>query len=111
MNSKSTEILSFVQALRKTLNHPSILFKGDSELSDSMRSYVDVDVKEKESVWESSFKFKFLFDVLNKIKELKDLSEKIIIVSYFTQTLDMVGILCEELKFKIVRLDGKVQAW
>lgn len=109
MNYKSTEILSFVQALRKTLNHPNLLFKDDSELSSSMRSYIDF--KERDGDWESSFKFKFLFDVLNGIKELKDLSEKIIIVSYFTQTLDMAEILCEEMKFKNVRLDGKVQPW
>lgn len=44
------------------------------------------------------------------MKNLNDPKEKIIIVSYFAQTLDMIEDLCKQLGFKLVRLDGQVAA-
>jgi len=102
------EVLPFIMALRKILNHPHILLKDDSELSKQLQRYLFQ--KTNEFGWDCSHKFKFLVNVLNHVKSLQDPSEKIIIVSYFTQTLDMIEKLCREMGFKLVRLDGKVPA-
>lgn len=95
-------------ALRKTINHPYILLKDDSNISKTLQRFLFE--KSSDFGWECSFKFKFLSDILQHIKNLSDTSEKIIIVSYFTQTLDMIEDLCKEMGFKLVRLDGKVAA-
>jgi len=95
-------------ALRKILNHPHILLKDDSELSKQLQKYLFQ--KNGDFSWDCSYKFKFMNQILTHIKNLNDPKEKIIIVSYFAQTLDMIQNLCEEKGFKIVRLDGQVAA-
>ena len=90
------------------MNHPHILLKDNSELATQLQKYLFQ--KTSEFGWDVSYKFKFLKDILTHIKDLEDFNEKIIIVSYFTQTLDMIEDLCREMGFKLVRLDGKVAA-
>lgn len=96
--------------LRKILNHPFLLTKDGNELSRYLQQFLLTNKMNVENKWEFSAKFQFLFNILTKIKSNNDIGEKIIIVSYFSQTLDMVEELCKSFGFKLVRLDGKVAA-
>ena len=108
LENKTGEVLPFIMVLRKILNHPHILMKDDTELSKQLQKYLFQ--KKTDFSWDCSFKFKFLTQILTYMKNLNDPKEKIIIVSYFAQTLDMIEDLCKQLGFKLVRLDGQVAA-
>lgn len=102
------DVLSFIIILRKILNHPYILLNDNTELAKEIQKYLFQ--KNTKFGWDLSYKFKFLTQILERVKSLNDLAEKIIIVSYYSQTLNMVEDLCKEMGFKLVRLDGKVPA-
>lgn len=54
---------------------------------------------------EVSYKMNFVLDVCLKAVE-KD--EKVIVVSYFTSTLDFIGKILKDNDISFVKLDGKV---
>ena len=105
LNEGFSDILCFICSARKLLNHPQLIYQDNNESSLNFKKYFKNDYKSNN--WDLSNKFKFLSDILDKIFENSD---KIIIVSYYTQTLDLIQDFCNEKSFKTVRLDGKVAA-
>ncbi|EGR29425.1 snf2 family n-terminal domain protein [Ichthyophthirius multifiliis] len=114
-NENQTAVLTLLTSIRKILNHPQILYTDqENKNSFEFKQYFPHDFQLND--WANSVKTQFLKDILYQIKDqqkLKNQKEKIIIVSYYTQTLDLIQQLInqhESEHFKILRLDGSVQS-
>ena len=75
--------MGFLNLFRKLFTHPSLL------KNDRLNKY-DIEDFSEDVQEEVSFKINFVMDVCkNKVRK----GEKVIIVSYFTSTLDFIGKL------------------
>lgn len=100
----SVEALQVISALRKLCNHPRLL-AGDSLLhklypwlAESLRPHARSDVLE------DSAKLAFLDAIAQNIRRDHD---KLVIVSNYTQTLDVLGAWCKKRAYPYFQLDGK----
>lgn len=106
-NSMTTDSLSLINTFRKLCNSPSLL-KDDtlfldivSKASDSTE---DVDFRNQLSKKIKSGKMMTLIKIINEIVSTTD--DKLVIVSNFTSTLDIIGTLLTGLDLPFLRLDG-----
>lgn len=105
--------LPYISFLRKLCNHPFLInaniIKKSYELSEtSLISELSPVVDEifavyKKGVFDKSGKFDVLAKLLRSIKEI---NERVVIVSHFTQTLDLIHEYCKAKNYKTSRLDG-----
>ncbi|CAB0004654.1 unnamed protein product [Nesidiocoris tenuis] len=95
--------LSVIMAMKKICNHPHLL-KQFSEGQDleSLSDILNGEIRENFRVEDSS-KMMFVDLVLNTLGRNR---EKIILVSNFTQTLDLLADLCSENRIDFLRFDG-----
>ena len=98
--------------LKKVCNHPHLLQTSTSnkarELEVFKAMFPDLISQQKSITYNPNFsgKLHVLMDLLSEIK-LKN--EKVVVVSYSTQTLDMLTTLCSKLDYKQIRLDGSTK--
>lgn len=112
--------LAAMTQLSKICNHPSLLLPKDSKasLTPLQVSISDVllgDDSPDDSEWRSrcsDAKFSGKFLVLQQMLDLirATTKDKVVIVSSFTKTLDLVGELAAQKDWKSVRLDGSTDA-
>ena len=102
--SASVEALQIISALRKLCNHPRLL-AGDNLLH-KMYPWLAGMLKShaKTDVLEDSAKLAFLDAIVTNIRKDKD---KLVIVSNYTQTLDVLGAWCKKRGYPYFQLDGK----
>ncbi|KAL4455490.1 hypothetical protein ABPG74_012642 [Tetrahymena malaccensis] len=98
--------------MRKLLNHPQLIYTDvGNQTSQEFKQFFPQDYQLDD--WEASFKFKFISDLLDQMKQIEiaqKSTERIIIVSYWTQTLDVLQTMIKQKELKFVRLDGSVNA-
>ncbi|KAL1139651.1 hypothetical protein AAG570_006629, partial [Ranatra chinensis] len=108
-NTKETVAhLSVITALKKICNHPHLVRKdGDSTFEDESLTKVLNDIfvefNAQEPLIEDSSKLQVVHALLKFLSMKK---EKIVLVSNYTQTLDLLEALCEQHGFKYLRFDG-----
>ncbi|KAI9004159.1 SNF2 family N-terminal domain-containing protein [Gaertneriomyces semiglobifer] len=92
-------ILGCITNLKKLMNAPQLL-------SQEHRANIpDVPAEMKSTDIHYSGKLIVLFALLRKIKT--QTNEKVVIVSNYTETLDIIAAICEERTYSYLRLDGK----
>ena len=100
--------LKAIGVLKKLCNHPDLI-KLDEELD----NYNDLDIPDDYSIptgksrdvqTQFSGKFAILERFLHKIKTESD--DKIVLISNYTQTLDLIERMCRNRHYASVRLDG-----
>jgi len=99
------DAFSVILVLRKLLNHPQLLYNDNSECGRAGVGSFPENLLQL-NLWENSIKFQFTKDLIDNMKT----GDKMIIVSYFTQTLDLIEKLCNSSNVKFLRLDGQVAA-
>lgn len=106
-NSMTTDSLSLINTFRKLCNSPSLL-KDDSlfldVVSKSSETQEDVDFRNQLSKKIKSGKMMTLIKIINEIISSTD--DKLVVVSNFTSTLDIIGTLLTGLNLPFLRLDG-----
>ncbi|RZF43998.1 hypothetical protein LSTR_LSTR007270 [Laodelphax striatellus] len=109
--------LSILIQLKKISNHPFLIIRhddGDEDESNAEDSKNDVS-KHLTSILESnggttendSSKLNVLAALLNS---LRNTNEKVVVVSYYKQTLDLIAAFCEQKQYTYSRLDGSTPA-
>lgn len=116
-SSPVRSFLPYISFLRKLCNHPFLINKSIVEKSYKLKE--DSLICELSSVVSQIFN-KFpkgalqksgKFDVLVKLmSSIKEMEEKVVVVSHFTQTLDLIEQFCKLKNYKILRLDGSTPA-
>ena len=109
--------LMCIAALKKLCNHPSLLYRKISEeqienqtltdaetLYDDLQTYYPLDYDP--NISEHSGKLKVLENLLQNIKTHAP-GERVVVVSNYTQTLDVIQGLCERNEYQFLRLDGQ----
>ena len=120
---KVKDALSYIQMMQKLCNHPKILelscggkAKGLSKEELALFGVpIDTpgaDEKEHNKIYpELSGKMEVLhnlMDVMWKDQDAKRPPDKIVVISVYTQTLDLVQRMCKGKKWPVVRLDGSL---
>lgn len=104
--------LKAVGLLRKLCNHPDLLnLPTDIEGSERVlpEDYIpkrDRRGRDREIKTWYSGKLMVLERMLERIR--RDTNDKIVIISNFTQTLDIIEQMCRTMKYRSLRLDGKM---
>ncbi|KAJ3036174.1 helicase [Rhizophlyctis rosea] len=96
----ASNILKYITTLKKLVNSPDLISGEDSSdaaENDELQSTVGASC-------ERSGKLKLLMELLNEIKETTQ--EKVVVVSNWTQTLDVIQSICKEREYPHLRLDG-----
>lgn len=100
--------LKAIGVLKKLCNHPSLInLKDELDNYDKLEipdGYDHVGSKNKDVQTEFSGKFSILERFLHKIKTESD--DKIVLISNYTQTLDLIERMCRSRHYGSVRLDG-----
>jgi Superfamily II DNA/RNA helicases, SNF2 family len=91
--------------MRKLLNSPNLLFEDKSDTASIAIGAFNGQVTGEE-IWNFSNKLLFTKQLIEHMEP----SDKLIIVSYFTQTLDLIERICDATNSKFLRLDGQVAA-
>ena len=118
----SGQVLSAITTVRKLMNHPKLIYDLVTESKKNGRSATTgfesckdlLQPSMFESVrgalpkgWEEfSGKFAVAARMLNLLR--RNTKDRVVIVSNFTQTLDLFTQLCRENKYPFVRLDGSI---
>ncbi|CAR25334.1 DNA-dependent ATPase RAD54 [Lachancea thermotolerans CBS 6340] len=109
-DAKHTQPLKHIGVLKKLCNHPDLLrlpddIEGSEDLmpEDYQSSTVSKRGRSELQTWHSG-KFSILGRFLHKIKTESD--DKIVIISNYTQTLDLIEKMCRSSTYPVVRLDG-----
>eukprot|EP00922_Rhytidocystis_sp_ex-Travisia-forbesii_P025931 GHVS01038024.1.p1 GENE.GHVS01038024.1~~GHVS01038024.1.p1 ORF type:complete len:627 (-),score=84.32 GHVS01038024.1:448-2328(-) len=103
-------VLSGIQGLMKLCNHPSLILTNDSPLKgfegcEALLTEAGQQTKCRDRAVrvELSGKCHFLACLLQDIRTVGD---RVVIISNYTQTLDLFEKLCRQLGYSCVRLDG-----
>ncbi|GMT24601.1 hypothetical protein PFISCL1PPCAC_15898, partial [Pristionchus fissidentatus] len=107
------EPLVLIDLMRKASNHPAILFKhlqkGNDDGENRRVSYGSIlsvfprDFGTRSVGLADSGKLSVLVEMLSSFRMM---GECTVIVSQYTKTLDMIGLLCNSLGLRLYRLDG-----
>ncbi|XP_033229530.1 DNA repair and recombination protein RAD54B-like [Belonocnema kinseyi] len=95
--------LHTITALKKVCNHPNLFLSDQSNLLADLKAANLNYAFPKADSMEDSGKVKVVQALLRSLKET---SEKVVLVSYFTQTLDLLEKLCNLEGMSSCRLDG-----
>uniref|UniRef100_A0A8D8ES09 DNA repair and recombination protein RAD54-like n=1 Tax=Culex pipiens TaxID=7175 RepID=A0A8D8ES09_CULPI len=96
--------LQLITILKKICNHPSLISTTDSKNPDSLQNLLISQLPSWQHMGPAdSGKLAILESLLEALIERR---EKVVIVSYFSKTLDMIAGLCEHYNYKFCRLDG-----
>ncbi|XP_062543930.1 DNA repair and recombination protein RAD54B-like [Armigeres subalbatus] len=100
----STSPLQMITILKKICNHPSLIATTENIECESIIKLLN----DKIPAWQDmgptdSGKLAVLESLLEALIERQ---EKVVIVSYYSKTLDMIMGLCEHYNYKFCRLDG-----
>lgn len=109
----STEAaLQLIMILKKLCNSPSLFLKANSEdstPSETVQSLLDsVPTESLKLTPAASSKLRVLDTLLHHLR--KETDEKVVIVSNYTSTLDMIGNLLSSQDYPYLRLDGTTPA-
>lgn len=106
--------LSVILALKKLCNHPNLVHpksnsaeKVEESLYHSLGSVFPLGHRHDLTRTDHSGKMKVLEALL---KQMKSKKEKCVVVSHYTQTLDLLEDLCTSFNFPFKRLDGTTMA-
>ncbi|GER56642.1 DNA repair and recombination protein RAD54 [Striga asiatica] len=117
--AKQSKILAYITALKKLCNHPKLIYEtiksgspGTSGFEDCLRFFPQEMFSGRsgswnggEGVWvELSGKMHVLARLLAQLRNRTD--DRIVLVSNYTQTLDLFAQLCRERRYPFLRLDG-----
>ncbi|KVH93280.1 Helicase, C-terminal [Cynara cardunculus var. scolymus] len=100
---KQTKILAYITVLKKLCNHPKLIYdtiKSGIPGTSGSGSWTG-----GEGAWvELSGKMHVLARLLAQLRKRTD--DRIVLVSNYTQTLDLIVQLCRERRYPFLRLDG-----
>ncbi|XP_022746295.1 protein CHROMATIN REMODELING 25 [Durio zibethinus] len=117
--TKQTKILAYITALKKLCNHPKLIYDtirsgspGTAGFEDCMRFFPPEMFSGRSGSWtggdgawvELSGKMHVLARLLAHLRQRTD--DRIVLVSNYTQTLDLFAQLCRERRYPYLRLDG-----
>ncbi|KAF8779903.1 hypothetical protein HU200_002172 [Digitaria exilis] len=117
--AKQSKILAYITALKKLCNHPKLIYdtiksnnSGGSGFDDCLRFFPPELFSGRSGSWtggggmwvELSGKMHVLARLLGHLRLKTD--DRIVLVSNYTQTLDLFAQLCRERRYPYVRLDG-----
>ncbi|KAL1458048.1 hypothetical protein WDU94_008223 [Cyamophila willieti] len=102
--------LSVTHALRKICNHPGLVQRLDDEedgRQEDLKSFLSNYWSSlSDNIFSTSQSGKLLL-VESLLRDLEhNTKEKIVIVSYFTSTLDLFEVICKDMNYDYLRLDG-----
>ncbi|KAG7199060.1 hypothetical protein KM043_017962 [Ampulex compressa] len=99
--------LTILMTLKKICNHPRLLTAEENQYlqSNATASNQPFKLKCAESISTTEYAGKVSI-IQTLIKNIKNIDEKLVLVSYYTQTLDMLETLCSTEECKYLRLDG-----
>eukprot|EP00960_Hanusia_phi_P041972 755246-Hanusia_phi.AAC.2 len=108
-------VFTVISKLTKALNHPDLVTASlnDDENASNCSLKINVNVRDFfPAEYEPlnpchSGKLQFLFRLLEKVKA--STTDRIVIVSNYTTSLDFVDTICKKLAYKTVRLDGSTE--
>lgn len=116
---KQSKILAYITALKKLCNHPKLIYDtiksgspGTSDFEDCIRFFPPEMFSGRSGSWtggegawvELSGKMHVLARLLAHLRQRTD--DRIVLVSNYTQTLDLFAHLCRERRYPYLRLDG-----
>ncbi|KAL5541100.1 hypothetical protein UlMin_043386 [Ulmus minor] len=116
---KQSKILAYITALKKLCNHPKLIYDtikserpGTSGFEDCIRFFPPEMFSGRSGSWtggdgawvELSGKMHVLARLLAHLHQKTD--DRIVLVSNYTQTLDLFAQLCRERRYPYLRLDG-----
>ncbi|KAI8554472.1 hypothetical protein RHMOL_Rhmol05G0101900 [Rhododendron molle] len=116
---KQSKILAYITALKKLCNHPKLIYDtlksgspGTSGFEDCLRFFPQEMFSGRSGSWtggdgswvELSGKMHVLARLLAHLRQRTD--DRIVLVSNYTQTLDLFAQLCRERRYPVLRLDG-----
>lgn len=96
--------LKAIGMLKKLCNHPNLLNLPEDLEGCEKFMPEDYDYKAREVQTWLSGKFSILERFLNKLH--RETNDKIVLISNYTQTLDLIERLCRHKKYGVIRLDG-----
>ncbi|CAN6245995.1 unnamed protein product [Urochloa humidicola] len=117
--AKQSKILAYITVLKKLCNHPKLIYdtikssnSGGSGFDDCLRFFPPELFSGRSGSWtggggmwvELSGKMHVLARLLGHLRQKTD--DRIVLVSNYTQTLDLFVQLCRERRYPYVRLDG-----
>lgn len=102
--NNTTPALPVITALKKICNHPELFFTGKNEfLCDDLKNFTrDPNAKD---FTKKAYCGKISI-VQTLMRNLKKTDEKLVLISYYTQTLDLLEIVCKTEYLQFLRLDG-----
>ena len=101
--------LELIMILKKVCNSPSLLLKKGDKGEDTTRADIlDVIPQNLLSSANASGKIQVLDSLLDHIRTTTD--EKVVLVSNYTSTMDVLASLLASRSYKYIRLDGKTAA-
>lgn len=99
--------LAVITALKKVCNHPYLFTSENTNILEEILPSVPTNL----SAINSSFAYSSKFKVVQAIfQTLKRTQEKVVLVSYFTQTLNLLEKVCNSEGLQFCRLDGNTPA-
>ncbi|KAK7253202.1 hypothetical protein RIF29_37728 [Crotalaria pallida] len=116
---KQSKILAYITALKKLCNHPKLIYDtvrsgspGTSGFEDCIRFFPPEMLSGRSGSWtgghgawvELSGKMHVLARLLAHLRQCTN--DRIVLVSNYTQTLDLFAQLCRERRYPHLRLDG-----
>ncbi|XP_064461046.1 DNA repair and recombination protein RAD54B-like isoform X2 [Ornithodoros turicata] len=114
LSCDATSHLACILALRKLCNHPLLVQEPDEEILEPLQ--IDVQnvlppdlQRPGVSLELHSGKMRVVAKLLSSMWSVKPL-RRIVIVSSFTKTLDLLQQLCSQKKYPVVRLDGSTSS-
>ncbi|KAF4637890.1 hypothetical protein G7Y89_g182 [Cudoniella acicularis] len=108
MLGSSESSLQLITLLKKVCNAPSLLVKHDEEATPNSTASQLLEIIPPDLLQKSAVKASSKFRVLNQLVQYlsKHTSEKIVLVSNYTATLDIIGQQLASLSLPFLRLDG-----
>ncbi|XP_010534308.1 PREDICTED: protein CHROMATIN REMODELING 25 isoform X2 [Tarenaya hassleriana] len=117
--AKQSKVLAYITALKKLCNHPKLIYdtiktgsSGTMGFEDCLKFFPPEMFSGRSGTWtggdgawvELSGKMHVLARLLANLRQRTD--DRIVLVSNYTQTLDLFSQLCRERRYPYLRLDG-----
>lgn len=99
--------LTVITALKKICNHPYLFTSDKSTILDEVLPSIPTNLSAINTSFSYSSKFKIVQAIFQSLKKTQ---EKVVLVSYFTQTLDLLEKVCHKEGLVFCRLDGSTPA-